>query len=210
MDQESVPMIYWPQVTLAFWEGSPAQQVQTWRAMGFAVRSVRVGTPRFNDDLRDAIWEVSPNLPVRGLVPLSDLMSESIARTAFVMVLLGVTSGVALLLGMIGVYGVISYAVSQQTRELGMRVVLGARAADVKMMVLRRGLRISAWGVGIGLCLSFALTRLMGGLLVGVSPTDPVTFVSMALALTSVALAASYVPARRASAVDPMRALRTD
>ena len=203
-------MVYWPQVTLGFWEGSSVEDVQTWRAMGYAVRSNRVGTPRFADEIREAVWEVSPNLPVRGLAPLTDLMARSIAQTSFLMILLGVAASVALLLGVVGVYGVISYAVSQQKRALGMRIVLGAGTADVRKMVLRQGLLISALGVGVGLVLSFAITRVMTDHLFGVSPTDPVTFVSVAAVLTAVALAASYLPARRASAVDPLRALRAD
>jgi predicted lysophospholipase L1 biosynthesis ABC-type transport system permease subunit len=210
LDQDPLPTVYWPQVTLAFWEGSPADQVQVWRGMGFAVRTGRAGTAGLLADIRDAVWEVSPNLPVRGLRPLSDLMAQSVARTSFTLMLLTVAAGVALLLGIIGVYGVVSYAVSQRTRELGMRLALGARAAEVKGMVLRQGLILSLVGVGLGLALAFALTRLMADLLFGVSPTDPVTFTVVAAALVLVALTASYLPARRAAGVDPIQALRSE
>jgi ABC-type antimicrobial peptide transport system permease subunit len=137
-------------------------------------------------------------------------MSQSIARTSFTLVLLGVAAGVALLLGLVGVYGVISYAVSQRSQELGLRMALGAQASQVKRMVLGQSLILSVIGVVIGLGLSFGLTRLMASLLFGVSPVDPVTFVCVAAGLTGVALLASYLPARRAAGADPMNALRAE
>jgi predicted permease len=203
-------MVYWPQVTLAFWEGTTLDNVQTWRGMGYAIRSDRIGTAGFQDDVRAAIWEINPNLPVRGLQPLEDLMAGSIARTSFTMVLLGVAAGVALLLGIVGVYGVISYAVSQRSRELGLRMALGAQAGQVKGMVVRQGLILAGIGVTIGLGLAVGLTRLMSGLLFGVSPVDPLTFLAVAAGLTGVALVASYLPARRAASVDPMNTLRAE
>jgi ABC-type antimicrobial peptide transport system permease subunit len=137
-------------------------------------------------------------------------MGQSIARTSFTLALLGVAAGVALLLGVIGVYGVISYAVSQRSRELGLRMAMGAQAAQVKGMVLRQGLVLSAIGVAIGLALALGLTRLMVGLLFGVSPVDPLTFLAVAAGLIGVALVASYLPARRAAGVDPMNVLRAE
>ena len=210
LGQDPSLLVYWPQVTLGFWEGTEPDRVQTWRAMGYAIRSGRVGTAGFQQEVREAIWEISPNLPVRGLRPMEELMALSIARTSFTLVLLGVASGVALLLGLIGVYGVISYAVSQRSRELGLRMALGAQAGQVKGMVLRQSLLLSGIGVGIGLGLAIALTRLMAGLLFGVSPMDPVTFLSVAAGLVGVALIASYVPAHRAATVDPMNVLRAE
>jgi predicted permease len=187
-------MVYWPQVTLAFWEGSTLDNVMTWRGMGYAIRSPRVGTTGFLDEVREAVWEINPNLPVRGLLPLEELMSQSIARTSFTLVLLGVAAG----------------AVSQRSQELGLRMALGAQASQVKRMVLGQSLILSVIGVVIGLGLSFGLTRLMASLLFGVSPVDPVTFVCVAAGLTGVALLASYLPARRAAGADPMNALRAE
>jgi putative ABC transport system permease protein len=210
MDRNPPLMVYWPQVTLAFWEGSPADQIQTWRFMGFAIRSNRVGTSGFLRDVREAVWSVNPNLPLRGVRTLPALMAQSVARTSFTLVLLGIFAGAALILGIVGVYGVISYAVSQRSRELGLRIALGARPEQVKGMVLRQGLILSGIGVAIGLGLAFGLTRLMAGLLFGVSPLDPVTFVAVAAGLTGVAAVASYLPAHRASAVDPINALRAE
>jgi len=210
LGQDPPLIVYWPQVTLAFWEGDPPDQVRTWRDMGYAIRSDRIGTVGFLDEVRAAIWEINPNLPVRGLQSLEDLMGQSIARTSFTLVLLAVAAGVALLLGIVGVYGVISYAVSQRSRELGLRMALGAQAGQVKRMVLRQSLVLAGFGVAIGMGLAFGLTRLMAGLLFGVSPLDPVTFVAVAAGLTGVATVASYLPAHRAAAIDPMKALRTE
>jgi predicted permease len=202
--------VYWPQVTLAFWEGNPADQVQTWRTMGYAVRSDRVGTVGFLQDVRDAVWSVNANLPLTGVQTLPELMAQSTARTSFTMVLLVIAGGVALILGIVGVYGVISYAVSLRAREIGLRMAMGARAADVKAMVLRQGLILSSVGVAVGLVLAFGLTRLMSGLLFGVEPTDPLTYALVGAGLIVVALTASYLPARRAASVDPITVLRTE
>ncbi len=210
MDQDPILEVYWPQVTLAFWEGSPADQVQTWRGMGYAIRSDRVGTFGFLEDVRRTIWSVNPNLPVMGLRTLPDLMAQSMARTSFTLVLLGIAGGVALILGIVGVYGVISYAVSLRAREIGLRIALGARDDDVKGMVLRQGLILSGIGVAVGLVLAFTLTRLMSGLLFGVKPTDPITYGVVAAGLIAVALTASYLPARRAASVDPITVLRAE
>jgi predicted permease len=202
--------VYWPQVTLAFWEGNPADQVATWRTMGYAIRSDRVGTSGFLDDVRETVWSVNPNLPLTGVRTLPELMEQSTARTSFTMVLLGIAAGVALILGIVGVYGVISYAVSLRAREIGLRMALGARGGDVRGMVLKKGLVLSGIGVAIGIALAFALTRLMSGLLFGVSPTDPFTYSAVAVGLIAVALTASYLPARRAASLDPITVLRAE
>jgi putative ABC transport system permease protein len=210
MDQPHPALVYWPHVTLGFWQGNAADQVQVWRGAGIAVRSTRVGTPGFLDDVQEAIWEVSPNLPLMGVRTLPELMAASMGRTSFAMVLLGVAGLVALILGLVGVYGVISYAVSQRQRELGMRMALGAQPGQVKGMVLKQGFVLAGIGVTLGLALAFGITRLMSSILVGVSPADPLTFISVSAGLLAVALLASYLPARRAANVDPMTALRLD
>jgi ABC-type antimicrobial peptide transport system permease subunit len=162
------------------------------------------------DEVRAAVWDVNPDLPVRNIQSLAEAASESIARTSFTLVLLCIAAGVALLLGLIGVYGVISYGVSQRSGELGMRMALGARAEDVTTLVLRQGLVLSAIGLGIGIALALGLTRLMEGLLFGVGARDPLTFALVPVALLTVATIASYLPARRAARVDPMVALRAE
>jgi ABC-type antimicrobial peptide transport system permease subunit len=167
-----------------------------------------VGSSDFLAEVRDAIWGVNPNLPLAGVRTLDDLLSRSMARTSFSLIMLGIAAAVALILGSIGIYGVISYIVSQRTRELGVRLALGAEASDVRSMVLKQGLVLSGVGVVIGLGSAIGLTRLMGALLYGVDPVDPVTFATVAVSLAAVALLASYIPARRASKVDPVVAIR--
>lgn len=210
LSQDAPVQVYWPLVTLAFWQGNAADQPNTWRAMGIAVRSHRVGTADFLREVRDAIWSVNPDLPVRNLRTLESLEAQSVARTSFSLTLLGIAAAVAVLLGVIGVYGVLSYAVSQRIGELGMRIALGASFRRVMAMVLREGLALSLAGVGIGLVLALVLARLMAGLLFGVSSTDPLTYGSVAAALMVVAGVASWLPARRAARIDPMTALRAE
>ncbi len=210
VDQGTILEVYWPQVTLATWEGTAEDAVQAWPTMAYTIRSSRVGSPDFLREVREAIWSVNPNLPLQGVLSLSELTAQSVARRSFALVLLGIAAGVALILGIVGVYGVISYAVSQRSRELALRMALGARAGNVKRMVLRQGLVLSGIGVIIGLGLAFGLTRLMTGLLYGVSPWDPVSFLAVAAGLSGVALAATYLPARRAARVDPMTVLRAE
>ncbi len=210
MDRDPPPLVYWPQVTLAFWEGDPPDGVQTWRQQGLAVRSGRVNTPGFVEEIEAAVWEVSPNLPVMRVRSLSQLMAASTARTSFTMILLAISGGVALILGLVGVYGVISYAVSRRSQELGMRVALGAQAGDVRRMILRQGFALAAIGIGLGLVVAFGLTRLMSAVLFGVSPGDPSTYAMVSLGLMAVALLASFIPAHRAARLDPMTALRTE
>jgi ABC-type antimicrobial peptide transport system permease subunit len=151
---------------------------------------------------------VNPNLPLANVRTLDDLLTRSMARTSFSLIMLGIAAAVALILGSIGIYGVIGYVVSQRTRELGVRMALGAEAGDVRGMVLKQGLLLSGAGVVIGLGAAAGLTRLMGALLYGVDPIDPLTFGTVAASLTAVALLASYLPAHRASKVDPVVAIR--
>ncbi len=210
LSQEPPVQVYWPLVTLAFWQGNAPDAPNTWRGMGIAVRSHRVGTADFLGEVREAVWSVNPNLPVRNLRTLEELEASSVTRTSFSLRLLGIAAGVALLLGVIGVYGVLAHAVSQRFAELGMRIALGAPVRRVTGMVLREGLVLALAGVGIGLILALGFARLMAGLLYEVSPVDPLTYGSVAVALVAVAVGASWVPARRAARVDPMTALRAE
>ncbi len=210
LNQDPVPMVYWPQVVLALWQGDAPDQITLWRRTCYAVRSSRVGTPGFLDDVRRAVGSVNPDLALQGVGPLSGFVAQSVARTSFTLVLLTLAAGVALVLGLVGVYGVIAYGVSQRTQELGVRLALGATTGRVKAMVLAQGLAIAGVGVGVGVALALAVTRLMESLLFGVTPTDPATFAAVAAGLTLVATVASYLPARRASKVDPMVALRSE
>jgi predicted permease len=197
-------IVYWPMLVDKFWDQENFAQ----RSMVYSIRTGRLRTPGFLDEVRKAIWAVNPNLPLANVRTLEEILENSMARTSFTLVMLGIASGVALLLGAVGIYGVISYSVSQRTREIGVRMALGAARRDVNRLVLKEGVPLIVAGLALGLVGAFGLTRLMASLLFGVSPVDPVTFASVAVTLSAVALLASYLPARRASALDPTEALR--
>jgi ABC-type antimicrobial peptide transport system permease subunit len=141
---------------------------------------------------------------------LVEIQADSMAQTAFAMLMLGIAAGVALLLGALGIYGVISYIAAQRTREIGIRIALGARAADVLRMVLAQGLTLAGVGIAIGLVAALAITRVMRALLYETSPTDPLTFATVVPVLGAAALLACWVPARRAMRADPIVALRCE
>jgi len=132
------------------------------------------------------------------------------AQTSFALVMLGIASSVALLIGVVGIYGVIAYAAAQRTREIGVRMALGARSGDVLKMFLRHGLGLTAAGIALGIGVAAAITRVMSSFLFGVGATDPTTYAVVSVALAAVALLATYLPARRAARVDPIVALRAD
>jgi predicted permease len=157
---------------------------------------------------RGAIQSLDGDLPVYRVRNMVQVVSNSVATRRFSMFLLGIFAAVALLLAVVGIYGVISYSVAQRTHEIGIRMAMGAQSSDVLRLVLRQGLMVTIRGVIVGLGVAFVLTRLMDSLLFGVKPTDPVTFAAISLLLTATALFASYIPARRATRVDPMIALR--
>jgi putative ABC transport system permease protein len=160
--------------------------------------------------VRELVHSLDPNLVVLRMLDMDEIISRSVARPRFVMTLLGVFAGVALLLGMIGAYGVVSHGVAQRTHEIGLRIALGADRGEVVGMVIRQGMFTVLIGAAIGLVAALATTRVMAGLLHEVSPTDLWTFVIVLLAVVLVALVASYIPARRASRVDPLVALRVE
>ena len=158
--------------------------------------------------VRQTVWDIDKDQPVSDISSMEEIVSDSVARQRFSMLLLGVFAGLALVLAAVGIYGVMSYSVAQQTREIGIRMALGAQRSDVLKMTVGQGLRLVLTGVAIGLAAAFVLTRVMATLLFGVSPTDPLTFVSISIVLIGVAVLASYIPALRATRVDPMFALR--
>jgi predicted permease len=160
--------------------------------------------------VRAAVRELDPALPLYGVDPLSDLVADSLVRPRFLSLLLGAFSVIALTLAAVGIYGVMSYAVSQRTPEIGVRMALGARSSDVMKMVMGQGSKLAVAGIGIGLAGAFALTRVMSTLLFEVSVTDPVTFAAVVALLVVIALLACWVPARRATKVDPLIALRNE
>ena len=158
--------------------------------------------------VRKAVWEIDKDQPVSNIKTMEEILADSIARQRFSMLLLGVFAGVALLLAAVGIYGVMSYSVAQRTHEIGIRMALGAQTGAVLKLAVGYGLKLVVAGVLIGLIAAFALTRLMSTLLFGVTPTDPATFALISLLLIGVAAVASYIPARRATKVDPLIALR--
>ncbi len=178
--------------------------------MVYAIRSPRVGTPDFLAEVRDAVWSAYPTRPMGGMVTMDVLQKDSMARTSFTLVMLAIAAAVALLLGSIGIFGVISYTVSQRTQELGLRKAMGAEAGSVAGLVVRQGLVLAVVGVGAGIVVAMGVTRLMASLLFGVGPMDPLTYVTVAGVLLAVASLASYLPARKAARVDPMVALRAE
>jgi predicted permease len=175
--------------------------------MGAVVRS-KGPQPGLFDAIRHSVQQVNSEQVVAGAQTMDEIISSSIAGQRFSMILLGSFAGLALLLSSMGIYGVVSYLVGQQTREFGIRIALGAQRGDVMRLVLGDGAKMALVGVGVGVLAALALTRLMARILYGVSATDPLTFAAVAVVLTGVALAACYIPARRAMRVDPMVALR--
>jgi predicted permease len=174
-----------------------------------AVRTA--GDPRaLVGPVRQAIRELDPNQPIRAIQPLTGVLSESIARDRFFTLLFGVFGGLAFLLAAIGIYGVLAYSVGQRTQEIGVRMALGARTSDVVAMVVKGGLSLVLAGICIGTVVALGLTRLLQGMLFGISPTDPLTFLGVGTLLVLVGALASYLPARRATRVDPLVALRAD
>jgi ABC-type antimicrobial peptide transport system permease subunit len=151
---------------------------------------------------------MNPNLPLANVRTLQEIYDKSLARTSFTLVMLAIAGAMALLIGLVGIYGVISYAVSQRQREIGTRMAIGAQQSDVMKLILSEGMSLILIGLGVGLAGSLASTRFLSSLLFGVTATDPLTFAAVILLLALVALTACYIPARQAVRVDPMVALR--
>jgi predicted permease len=191
--------------------GLPDDQVEGTNGVGLVVRSNIGGgeiTPSFINSIRQAIQSQNSQNVISNTQTMNEVIAGSLAQRRVSMILLGSFAAVALLLASLGIYGVISYLVGQRTHEIGIRVALGARRSDILRLVLGHGMRMTLAGVAIGILSAFALTRLMTTMLFGVSATDPVTYGIIAVLLTFVALLACYVPARRATKVDPLVALR--
>ena len=206
VDQKAPTIVFWPLLQKNF-EGDG---INCRRSVAFTIRTPRAGSRQLLRDLQRAIWSVNPNLPLADVSTLEEIYDKSLARTSFTLVLLTIAGGMALLLGVIGIYGVISYSVSQRTREIGIRLALGAPLQEVRGLFVRHGLVLSGIGAVCGLTVAFALTRLMKSLLFAVSPADPLTYVAVSGGLIVAAALASYLPARRASRVDPVEALRAE
>lgn len=206
LDQEAPSTMYWPLMQRDFYGAGLELQ----RSVAFAVRAQPGVMPSLRQQARDAVWSVVASVPVAQVRLHTELVERSMARTSFSLVMLGIAAAVALLLGAVGIYGVISYAVSQRTREIGVRMALGAERGTVSRMVVRQGLVLAAIGVGIGLAAAAGLTRLMSSMLFGVEPIDLPTYGAVSVVLAGVAILASWLPARRAASVNPAITLRQE
>jgi putative ABC transport system permease protein len=185
-----------------------SQSDEVWRRWMTLVIRTLGPSPALLDTVKKQIWSVDNQIPVSDIRPMTELMALSIARERFNMLLLTIFAALALALAAVGIYGLVSYAVSQRTHEIGVRVAVGAQRRDVLRLILRDGAKLALFGTAIGIVAAFGLTRLMASLLFEVKPTDPATFLTVAGLLCLVALLACYIPARRAMKVDPMVALR--
>jgi predicted permease len=206
VNQRPSSMVYWPIMRDRF-EGSEHELASY---VAFQIRSPRSGAESFMNEVRQAVWSVNPNLPLSAVHTLDYYYTRSMARTSFTLIMLAVAAGMALLLGVVGIYGVIAYAVSQRTREIGIRMALGAQTQVVTSMFVRHGVLLTAIGVAFGLVASFITMRLMSSLLFHVQPIDPLTYGAVTLGLLATAFLASYFPSRRAATVDPVDALRAE
>ena len=200
LNQPATSIVYWPMLSESY----------RWRTMAYAIRSTRVGTPAFLRELEQAVWSVNRNLPLASVQTVAEIEARSMAQTSFALVMLAIAASVALVIGVLGIYSVIAYAATQRTREIGVRMALGAQAADVRKMFLRYGLSLTVVGIAIGVAVAGLVTRVMSAFLFGVGPTDPMTHVVVAAVVTSSTLLATYLPARRASRVEPIVALRCE
>ena len=207
--QKSPTVAYWP---LAMSEFLPTADspVFALRSASYLVRSERTGSDGFVRELEQAVWSVDPNLPLASVRTLQEIYDASLARTSFTLVMLAIAGGMALLLGIAGIYGVISYAVSQRRREIGIRIALGAPSRAVTGLFVRHGMILAGIGVALGLATAFGITRLMSSLLFEVSAVDPLTYALVSLTLFAATVLACYLPALRATRVDPIGALRAE
>jgi predicted permease len=195
-DKKAPTSVYWP--------------LRSQISMPFLIRSSRAGTESFLTEVRQAVWAVNGNLPITETQTMKQIYDKSMARTGFTLTLLAISGGMALLLAVVGIYAVISYTVAQRTKEIGIRMALGAQQGELKRMFVGRGLLWSGIGAAAGGAAAAALSRLMSALLFEISPLDPLTYAVAAVGILAAAAAASYLPARRVTRVDPIKALRAE
>ena len=205
VDERAPTIVYWPALIVSSYFGP-----YTPRSATFVVRSSRAQTEAFLREVEEAVSSVNANLPVASLRTMQEIYSKSLASTSFTLVMLGIAASIALAMGIIGIYGVISYSVSQRTREIGIRLALGAQKGELRWMFVRSALALAGIGVLIGLGAAAAIAQLMRTLLFGVSPLDPLSFAVVPLILVLAAAVASFLPASHATAVNPVDALKAE
>ncbi|HEY2822737.1 MAG TPA: ABC transporter permease [Candidatus Acidoferrum sp.] len=206
VNEKAPTSVYWPLMMKKF-EG---QDAVLRRNVSYVIRNSHAGSENLMKDVRAAVWAVNPNLPLSDVHTLQYFYDRSLARTTFTLIMIGVAGSMALLLGVVGLYGVIAYSVSQRKREIGIRMALGAQSKVLTNMFVRHGLILTGIGVACGLVAALILMRFMASILFGVNPIDPVTYIAVSVGLAATALLASYVPSRRAASVDPVDALRAE
>ena len=207
VDAPAPAIVYWPTMMPNLYGPEPLDAV---RGVTFVVRSQRAGSESLTQEMQQAVWQINGELPVSGLRTMQEIDSKSLARTSFTLTMLGIAAGLALALGIIGIYGVISYSVSQRTREMGIRIALGAQKGKLRWIFVRSALTLAGVGVVIGLSAAAVVAQLMRALLFGVRPLDPLSFATMALVLVAAAALASYLPASRIFAINPADVLKAE
>lgn len=200
-------IVYWPALLDHFGKSGGLQASRT---VTFVIRSDRAGLEDFINEIRQAVWAVDPGVPLAQIRTLRLLYDDSLARTSFTLVVLGIAAATAFLLGIVGIYGTIAYMVTQRTREIGVRLALGAQDRQIRRAFVRHGVVLTAIGVASGCGAAVGLTRFMSALLYGISPIDATTYVAVAVLLLTAAAVASYIPARKATAVNLLEVLRSD
>ena len=206
VDQNAPSIVYWP-LLLSNFDGNP---VQVSRGIAFTLRTKRAGSESLMSDVRRAVWSVDANLPLAEVHTLDYYYRKSMARTSFTLVMLALSGSMALLLGIVGIYGVVAYSVSQRRREMGVRMALGARREKLVGLFVRHALTLTAVGVVFGIGAAWAVMRLMSSLLFGVKPVDLVTYAVVSFGLIATSAVSSYLPARRAATVNPVETLRAE
>jgi predicted permease len=206
VSQPAPSSVYWP-IMMDHFEG---QKQMLRRNIAFTLRSSRAGSRTFMKEVQDRVWSVHSDVPLADISTLGEFYRKSMARTSFTLVMLCVAGSMALLLGIVGIYGVISYSISQRTREIGIRMALGAQRNTLTALFVRQGLWLTGIGVVCGLVVAFVVMRLMSSLLFNVSPVDPITYVAITIVVMATAYLACYLPSRRAATVDPVNALRAE
>ena len=207
VDAPAPAIVYWPTMSANLYGPEPLDAV---RGVTFVVRSGRAGSESLTQEMQQAVWQINGELPVSGLRTMQEIDSKSLARTSFTLTMLGIAAALALALGVIGIYGVISYSVSQRTREMGIRIALGAQKSELRWIFVRSALTLAGAGLVLGFCAAAAVAQLMRTLLVGISPLDPLSFATVALILVVAACVASFLPASRIFAINPADVLKAE
>ncbi|HKF46831.1 MAG TPA: ABC transporter permease [Terracidiphilus sp.] len=205
--EQAPATVYWPPMVKVPWANNA---IDTQRNVTFVVHSDRAGTESLRSEIQQAVWQVNGNLPVASMRTLGEIYARSMARTSFTLIMLGIAAAMALALSIIGIFGVISYSVSQRTREIGVRMALGAQKRELRWIFVRSALVLTGIGIVIGLGAATAIAQLMRTLLYGVRPLDPISFAAVPLILAAAAALASYLPASRAASLNPVDALKAE